>query len=130
MKYKRHKKEQIMNVFLRNKKLKDGRLSLFLDIYEPNALQKRRKEYLKLYLIPNPRTKDDRDANKKVIALAEKIRSKRLLNLQHENYGFTTLNKEARTNFISYFSQLAESRKANTGNYGNWASVLKHLKTY
>lgn len=116
-----------MNVSLRKKVLKDGRASLFLDIYLPNGLQKRKKEYLKLYLVPNPRTKKDREANKKTMLLAESIRSKKLLEIQHEHYGFTRLNKETSSNFIAYFSEQAEKRKESTGNYGNWDSVLKHL---
>src|SRR5690606_24576402 len=117
---KRHKKAQIMNVFLRKKKLTNGRISLYLDFYIPNATNKRTKEYLKLYLIPNPRTQKEREQNKKTLALAESIRSKKLLEVRHDNFGFTQLKKEAKSNFIAYFSEQTEKRKESTGNYGNW----------
>ena len=116
-----------MNVTLRKKTLSDGRISLYLDIYRPKSLPKRKREYLKLYLHPDPKTRKERESNKKTSLLAESIRSKRLLELQHDQFGFSHLNEEAQTNFIAYFSEQAEKRRASSGNYGNWDSVLKHL---
>ena len=108
----------------------NGRESLYLDIYQPDGLQKRKKEYLKMYLVSNPGTKKDREANKKTMLRAENIRSRKLLDMQHKTYGVTSLKKDARSNFITYFSGQAEKRKESMGNYGNWDSVLKHLIRY
>ena len=116
-----------MKVSIREKELSDGRKSLYLDIYNPKSRPKRKKEFLKLYLFGNPRNQKEREANRKTSLLAESIRSKRLLELQHNQFGFSHLNQEANTNFIEYFSEQAEKRKESTGNYGNWDSVLKHL---
>ncbi len=80
-----------MNITLRKKVLKDGRESLFLDYYLPKENQKRKKETLKLYLSPNPRTKLEKANNKKTLELAESIRAKRLLALQHNHYEFSHL---------------------------------------
>lgn len=118
-----------MNVSIRKKKLKDGRISLYLDVYTPDGAPKRKKEFLKLYLI-KAKTQLDRDTNKKTQLLAESICAKRLLNLQYDNYGFTNLSKEGNSNFIDYFSEQAKKRKKSSGNYGNWDSVLKHLIKY
>ena len=41
-------------------------------------------------------------------------------------YGFTNEFKQS-TNFIDYFTEQMEKRKQSIGNYGNWASTLKHL---
>ena len=65
-------------VKLRSKKLNNGNSSLFLDIYDNG---KRKKEYLKLYLLPE-RTRAAREANEKTLYLAEIIRTERILNLQ------------------------------------------------
>ena len=35
-----------------------------------------------------------------------------------------------RPNFIEYFNNLTQERLNSKGNYGNWDSVLKHLKKY
>ena len=47
-------------VTIREKKLQDGRISLYLDIYTKG---KRTYEFLKLYLVP-AKTKQERDQNK------------------------------------------------------------------
>lgn len=48
-----------MKISIRKKKLADGRESIYLDCYFPNAEKKRVKEYLKLYTYPNPRNTKD-----------------------------------------------------------------------
>jgi integrase len=116
-----------MNVILRKKKLVNGKLSLYLDISLPNEAVKRRKEYLKLYVVSNPKTKAERDTNKKTLLLAESIRSQKLLAIQQANYGFVPSGTAGNSNFIDYFSEQAEKRKASKGNYGSWDSVLKYL---
>lgn len=101
-----------MNISIRKALLKDGRESLFLDYYLPGASQKRTKEYLKLYLHSNPKTPKERAYNKKTMLLAESIRSKKLLELQHNTHGFShLLEGNPQKNFISYFSEQTEKRK-------------------
>ena len=52
-----------MNVKLKTKKLKSGRLSFYLTYYSPET-QKRHKEYLGLYLLDKPKNEFDRNHNK------------------------------------------------------------------
>lgn len=66
------------------------------------------------------------------MVLAEAIRSKRLLQIKNEEYGFRDTDK-AKGSFIAYFERLTEKRRnsqGNWGNWGNWDSVLKHLKKF
>lgn len=119
------KKGTTMKVTLRRKKINNGKLSLYLDIYLPEKGQ-RIKEYLKLYLFSSPKSKYEKELNKETLLLAESIAAKKLIELQDQGYNF---KKQFRTdaNFITYFKEQTEKRKNSTGNYGNWDSVLKHL---
>ena len=114
-----------MKVTLR-KRNQGGKTSLYLDYYHKG---KRKTEYLKLYLEPNPKTKDERDVNKKTLQLAETIRAQRQIEIQNGVYGFRD-NEKLKASFINYIQLLTDKRKDSTGNYGNWDSMLKHLKSY
>ena len=117
-----------MTVTLRQRK-KGDKISLYLDYYGDG---KRDYEYLQLYIIPEPEkgklTKEQKEENRKTMILAEAIRSKRLLQIKNEEYGFRDTDK-AKGSFIAYFERLTEKRKGSEGNWGNWDSVLKHLKS-
>lgn len=105
-----------MKLRVRKKPLKNGRYSLYLDIYH---LGKRKYEFLNLYL-----TKD-RQHNKEVKRLAENIRAKRELELANNNYGFIPDFKK-RISLVNYFEKYADE-------YHKWSNVqssLKHLKNY
>lgn len=114
-----------MKVTLRQRETKD-KISLYLDYYYKG---KRKYEYLRLYLKPKPKNSEERATNKKTLQLAENIRAKRQLELQNSSHGFQDFEK-TKGSFISYFELLTEKRKESTGNYGNWLSALKHLKTF
>ena len=118
-----------MTVTLRQRK-KGDKISLYLDYYGDG---KRDYEYLQLYIMPEPEkgklTKEQKEENRKTMILAEAIRSKRLLQIKNEEYGFRDTDK-AKGSFIAYFERLTEKRKGSEGNWGNWDSVLKHLKKF
>ncbi|NGX84707.1 site-specific integrase [Aequorivita sp. KMM 9714] len=114
-----------MKVTLRQRK-KNNKISLYLDYYHKGN---RKTEYLRLYLTPNPKTKTEREANKKTKQLAEAICAQRQLEMQTGIYGFQDLEK-LKGNFISYVSALAEKKNTSSGNYGSWNSMLKHLKIF
>ena len=111
-----------MSVTLREKKLSDGRISLYLDIYPAGH---RHYEFLEIYL-----TKD-RQKNKESRDLAENIRAKRLLELQSAEYGFAPQFKK-KIDFLTYFKQYFETREKNEGLRGiqNYRTTFKHLETY
>ncbi|RCW92405.1 site-specific integrase [Winogradskyella arenosi] len=114
-----------MKVTLR-KRNQGGKTSLYLDYYHKG---KRKTEYLKLYLDPNAKTKDDKEVNKKTLQLAETIRAQRQIEIQNGVYGFRD-NEKLKGSFTNYIQLLTDKRKDSTGNYGNWDSMLKHLKKY
>lgn len=114
-----------MKVTLR-KRNQGGKTSLYLDYYHKG---KRKTEYLKLYLDPKAKTKDDKEVNKKTLQLAETIRAQRQIEIQNGVYGFSD-NEKLKASFINYVEMLTEKRKDSKGNYGNWDSMLKHLKAF
>ncbi len=110
---------------LRQRKTKTGLVSLYLDIYLNGV---RTYEYLKLYLIPE-HSKADRDKNRETLALAEAVRSKRVVELQNGEFGFKSKFRED-TLFYDYYVAMVEARLGSKGNWGNWRSCLKHLEKY
>jgi len=118
-----------MNVTLRQRE-KSDKVSLYLDYYHKG---KRQYEYLQLYLIPDPEkgtlSREQKDENRKTLALAEAIRSKRNMEIQNGIFGFQDQGK-MKGSFLRYVEYLAEKRKDSEGNYGNWDSALKHLKKF
>ena len=115
-------------VKLREKKLANGNVSLYLDIYRNG---KRQKEYLKLYLI-DATTPLEREQNRQTLATAQAIKSKRLIEMQNGEYSFTRQFKED-TPFLEYYRKMVEERHKNQeseGNWGNWRSCLRYLVIY
>lgn len=105
------------------------KVSLYLEYYQNG---KRSYEYLNLYLHSdqnNKLTKQQKDENKKTSDLADDIRSKRKLEAQRGVYGFTDAQR-VKGSFIDYVELLKDKRKNSAGNYGNWDSAHKHLKTF
>jgi len=118
-----------MKVTLRQRQ-KGDTISLYLEYYQDG---KRDYEYLQLYLIPKPGqgglTKAQKEENRKTLALAEAIRSKRLLQIKNDEFGFRDTDR-AKGSFLAYFERLTNKRRDSLGNYGNWDSVLKHLQKF
>ncbi len=120
---------RLMTVSIREKISNDKKHAhLYLDIYSVKLNPKRKKESLKMHVFVAPKTTKDREHNRKTYQLAESIKSKKLLELQHVGHGFAHLNETNQNiNFIEYFQEQTNKRYESTGNYGNWDSSLKHL---
>lgn len=102
---------------LREKPLQDGRLSLYLDIYEDGI---RRYEFLKLYIYPETNDKikaQNRDTRK----FAEVVRGKRLVEAQNTAYGFA--QRRDRALLLPTFEKFAQERKPRT-----YKAILYHLR--
>jgi len=119
-----------MNVKLKTKKLKSGRLSFFLQYYHPET-RKRFKEYLGLYLIEKPKDEFERQHNKDTKDLAQKIHSKKLLEFQEGKFGFKSKVKNDIL-FLSYFELIMEKKKKSSSlsNYSNWRSTYNHIRKF
>lgn len=88
-------------VKLRKKKIANGYLSLYLDTYQNGN---RDYEFLNIYVKENPRTPEERIDNSEKIKLAEKIRSEREYNLQHEKFGLPSPRRN-KIDFIDYYQK-------------------------
>lgn len=103
-------------VTIREKRLKDGRVSLYLDIYSEGV---RRYETLRLYIEPerNETVKAQNRANRK---LAEVVRGKRLVELQNSAHGFVTRYEKAL--LLPTFDKFSAGRNTST-----YDAVRAHL---
>lgn len=112
---------------IREKKLKNGNISLYLDIYRNG---KREYEFLKLYLIPE-KSREDKERNRQTLQLANSIKAQRIVEMQNGEFGFKSQFAED-TLFFDYYKAMCESRlgKESRGNWGNWYSCLHHLMKY
>lgn len=113
---------------LRKRKLKDGRYSLYLDIYHKGT---RSYEYLNLYLIDET-NRHDKELNKQTLALAEAVKSKRIVDFQNGRFGFKSKTPASEVMFFDYLRGICEQRKKeeSKSNWSNWYSALKHLEIY
>lgn len=111
-----------MSVKLREKALKDGRKSFYLDIYYNGH---RSYQFLDMYLTNNKQT------NKETRALAEVIRAKKEIELQASGHGLTPEFKK-QVDFLVYFKKVFEDKKKFDGLRGvdNYSGTIKHLEDY
>ena len=112
-----------MQIHLRKKKLLDGRESLYLDIYKDG---KRSYEFLKIYI------KRGNPENKEMLSLAEKIKSKRMIELANNEYDQISSQKK-RASFTKYFDsyvKMKEGTGENKKKWTNYSAAQKHLEAY
>lgn len=127
------------NPKLKQKKMSDGNLSLYLDYYlgrvnvvdEHTGEQKskvlRKREFLHLTLLANPRTPLERQGNKDVMALAQKIRFEKEQQLNESTLGYRLKKKET-INFLDYFQSYIDSYTKKDKR--NVALALKRFKSF
>lgn len=115
---------------------KTGRVTLYLEIYkgyeklpDGKIKHKRDYEYLDYFLYEKPKGPAQKQHNIESLKSAQAVHAQRILEIQNGKYGFKNLHK-LNVNFIEYFEKLTKERYNSKGNYGNWDSVLKHLKKY
>lgn len=104
-------------ITLREKELKGGRKSLYLDIYENGQ---RRYEILKLYLYPE--TNDTIKAqNRDTRRFAEVVRGKRLVEAQNTAFGFA--QKRDKVLLLPAFDKFHKGRNSNL-----YPVIFRHLQ--
>lgn len=123
------------NPQLKQRELKDGRISLYLEYYlgrteqprlDENGNQmiyttgkmmgkpmwivkhERKKEDLGLYLMARPRTPEDRNINAETLKTAEKVRYERQQDMGEDNRGYR-VNTHKNDNLIAYFEDYANT---------------------
>lgn len=105
---------------IRRKKLTNGNVSLYLDIYLNG---KREYEFLKLYLIPE-KTKADREANRQTLQLANSIKARRIVEVQNGEHGFKSAyapTPSSSTTTVRCAPGGSERRVPEIGGIGNHA---------
>lgn len=93
------------SVQLRERKLKNGNLSLYLDIYYKG---KRSYEYLRLYVPEKPKTAKERELKRERLAIARNIAVKRETELLSGEYGLKQIRNTG-ANFIEYCENYVKS---------------------
>jgi hypothetical protein len=118
-------------VTLRRKTLTSGRISFYLDYYppiqHPRDRKLVRKEYLKLYMVSEPRNEVDRNFNKQTEMIAENIRAKRQLDIQNRQYGFLSTERSMGS-FLDFFREVARKKKGTNSDV--WYMALRYLISY
>ncbi|MCC5906012.1 MAG: site-specific integrase [Balneolaceae bacterium] len=109
-----------MGIKVREKELKDGRKSLYLDIYHNG---KRRYEFLK----DLPKLTGNRAKDKEIRQLAESIKAKRQLEIANNAHGFVPAFKQ-KADFVDYFQKVVESHE--TATEAQYRNVLLKVKEY
>lgn len=114
-------------VRLRQRLLKTGSTSLYLDIYIKG---RRHYEYLNLYLIPE-KSREDKAKNRETLRFADAIRAKRVVEIQNGRFGFEQ-STTSDIKFRDYYKTVAQKRvregKMRSTEY--WDAVCVHIERY
>ena len=114
-------------VTVRQAKLKNGMISLYLDYYpairNPKTMKMSRREYLGIYIYANPQNQMEADFNKNMCMKAEGIRCMRVQSLINEQFGFLDKTKQ-KADFLAYFKEKCRVK------HDRWGIVYKHFSKY
>ena len=114
-------------VTVRQAKLKNGMISLYLDFYpavrNPKTMKMSRREFLGIYIYANPKNQTEHDFNKDMLMKAEGIRCIRVQSLINEQFGFLDKTKQ-KADFLAYFKEKCRGRQQK------WDMVYSHFSKY
>ncbi|MBD5163919.1 MAG: site-specific integrase [Bacteroidales bacterium] len=112
-------------VRIREKKLANGNVSLYLDIYVNGQ---RHYEFLKLYLLPG-NDAGTRRQNQSTMATANAVKALRIVEIQNSAHGFTP--KNSRVSVLDYAEKVTLTKsQSSRGQKGTWLSFFKMLREY
>ena len=101
----------------------------YLDFYDKGR-RKRETLNLFIYSVKSGRlTSDQKTHNKENEKMAEKVFAERLLMIQREEFGLADVDRR-KSSFIKYYEKEMWKRFESKGNFGNWESAFKHIKTF
>jgi integrase len=126
------------NVTLRQKELKNGRISLYLDFYPPILDTKKnkytRRDFLKIYLFKKPKDQIQKISNIENRRMAELIQAKRQNEIIKKNI-YTPFEQEqlqiqaiGRESFLKFFKKLGQKKIGN--NLSIWNSAISHFEAF
>ncbi len=114
-------------VSLRQRPIKNDRLSLYLDYYpairNPKTMKMSRREYLGFYIFANPRNKYQREYNDSILMRAEIIRCRRQEAVINNEFGFLD-REQPKADFLLYFEEKAKKH------YDKWLIVYRHFERF
>ncbi len=127
-----------IKVKLREKKISNGRKSLYLDFYpaipHPETGNPTRREFLGMYIFEKPSNPFDKHHNVEQLKLARSIRQQRENTLNKPEI-YSQFEREqlkqlevGNEDFVKYYLSLAEKRKSS--NYDNWISAYNYLISF
>lgn len=115
------------NVTLRQKPLRNDRISLYLDYYpairNPYTMKMSRREFLGIYIYAKPKNEQQRMFNQDMLNKAEAIRCIRVQSLINEEFGFLDKNKQ-KVDFLAYLRTKAREK------YEKWDCVYNHFEKF
>ena len=114
-------------VTVRQAKLKNGKISLYLDFYpairNPKTMKMTRREFLGIYIYASPKNQMESEFNKEMLMKAEGIRCIRVQSLINEQFGFLDKTKQ-KADFLAYFKEKGRTKQQK------WDMVYKHFSKY
>jgi len=115
-------------VTIRFKKLKGGNQSVYFDIYRDGN---RSYEFPKLYIVPE-KSETEKEQNRKTLELANKLKSKMILEMGNAEHGFNNDSEKQKSNFIKYIAETAEKKKMSGAKsmYYSINGLKNHLTKY
>lgn len=117
-----------MSVTVREKKIKGGKKSLYLDFYpaiiNPNTGKETRREFLGIYIHEKPKDEIEKEYNREKNAIAQAIRGQREISILNNEYGFIDKTK-GKTDFLEYFKKYAEKKDDQ-----NWLLSYRHFHNF
>lgn len=122
-------------VTLRQKPLKNGKISLYLDYYppivHPETGKETRREFLNLHIHENPKAQEQKKYNTNTLEIASLVKSKREVQLRNKEFGFKE-NVNINVDLINFYSDLVDDHynKGSLSNYNSWKASLNHFKEF
>lgn len=123
-----------MKISLKQKKLKNGNLSLYLEYYKGSTTNEHGKrihlrdfEFLNIYLENEPKSAVEKKENKEKLQLAENILAIRQTEHIQGKFDIKNLSKSKRP-FLDFYKEKMEEKSHSEKNYGVWTSAYVHLK--
>ena len=113
---------------IRTKKLKGGNQSIYLDIYRNGQ---RQYKFLNLYIVVE-KDETDKEKNKQTLELANKIKSKMILESDNLEHGFSEYGEKQKSNVIKYLKELSKKKKEENkmSDYYSLNGMTNYLEKY
>lgn len=116
-----------VKVFLRQKPISKGRISLYLDYYpavrNPHTGRLSRREFLGFYIYAEPKNSIERDYNEAMLNKGELIRCRRQESVINMEFGFIDRHQQ-QADFLAYFKKMCETK------YQKWDIVYLHFEKF